>query len=197
VQAAGKIGMDFTFADYLTLSAHKIGGPQGVGALIVRDGAPFASFVMGGGQERGKRGGTENVPGIAGFGAAASIAGDLADITRQASLRDRFERELTRRFPKTTVFGARRLCNTSNFAIPGIAAETAIMALDLEGICVSSGAACSSGKVRPSHVLKAMGVADGVAASALRFSFGWDSHESDVDSALAALDRLASRAVAA
>jgi cysteine desulfurase len=197
VQSAGKLATDFTAlgADYLTLSAHKIGGPQGVGALIVKDGAPFASFVRGGGQERGKRGGTENVAGIAGFGAACEIAGGLSDAERQASLRDRFERELAQSWPAAAVFGARapRLCNTSNFALPGIAAETALMALDLDGVMVSSGAACSSGKVGRSHVLGAMGVADEIAHSALRVSFGWNSTEQDVDAALAAFGRLASR----
>lgn len=201
VQAAGKIRIDTAAfgADYLSLSAHKIGGPQGAGALIVRDGAPFATFMLGGGQERGRRGGTENVAGIAGFGAAAEIAAELGDVSRLASLRDRFEAELARRFPCTIVFGARapRICNTSNFAIPGIAAETALMALDLDRVMVSSGAACSSGKVRPSHVLKAMGIADEIVRGGLRVSFGWNSTEQDVETALAALGRLVSRAAAA
>lgn len=201
VQAAGKIKIDATAfgADYLALSAHKIGGPQGTGALVVRDGAPFATFMLGGGQERGRRGGTENVAGIAGFGAAAEIAAELRDVARLTSLRDRFEGELARRLPRTIVFGARapRICNTSNFAIPGIAAETAVMALDLDGVMVSSGAACSSGKVRLSHVLTAMGVADEVARGGLRVSFGWNSTDQDVEAVLAALDRLVSRAVAA
>lgn len=201
VQAAGKIEIDAAAcgADYLTLSAHKIGGPQGAGALIVRDGAPFATFMLGGGQERGRRGGTENVAGIAGFGAAAEVAAELRDASRLASLRDRFEGELARRLPRAIVFGARapRICNTSNFAIPGIVAETALMALDLDQVMVSSGAACSSGKVRPSHVLKAMGMADEIARGGLRVSFGWNSTEQDVDAVLVALDRLVSRAAAA
>ena len=195
VQAAGKIPLAFD-ADYLVMSGHKIGALEGVGALIVKDGAPLSPLVAGGGQERGKRGGTQNLAGIASFGAAASVAGKLDDMARQATLRDRFESELMHRWPQTVVFGAivPRLGNTSNFAVPGVTAETALMALDLDGICVSSGAACSSGKVRASHVLTAMGVADDLASGALRVSFGWNSKESDADAMLASLDKLVSRA---
>jgi cysteine desulfurase len=187
VQAAGKVEMDFSVADYLSLSAHKVGGPQGVGALIVKDSAPFAQQALGGGQERGMRAGTENVSGIASFGAAAAAAG--CDV---AQLRDRFERGLP---SSTVIFGASvaRLSNTSNFALSGIAAETAVMALDIDGVMVSSGAACSSGKVKPSHVLKAMGVPDDLARCALRASFGWNSTEGDVDAALASIARLMAR----
>jgi cysteine desulfurase len=194
VQAAGKIALDCD-ADYIAVSGHKIGALQGVGALIVRHGAPLSPLIAGGGQERGKRGGTHNIAGIASFGAAASAAASRADIPRQTALRDRFESELLRRWPDTIVFGANapRLGNTSNFAIPGLSAETALMALDLDGICVSSGAACSSGKVRASHVLTAMGVANEPANGALRVSFGWNSKESDADSMLASLDKLVSR----
>ena len=189
VQAAGKIAFDFT-ADYLTLSAHKIGGPQGSGALIVREGAPLSPTILGGGQERGQRAGTENVSGIAGFGAAASSAATLG-----ADLRDRFETELKRVAPQVVIFGAgaERLPNTSNFALLGIAAETAVMAFDLDGVMVSSGSACSSGKVSPSHVLRAMGVPEALAASALRVSFGWNSTEADVDAALTSISDLLSR----
>lgn len=200
VQAAGKIAIDFAAwgADYLTLSAHKIGGLAGSGALIVKDGAPFAPMIAGGGQERARRAGTENVVGIATFGAAARAVAGLGDIARQSALRDRFERELSRRWPGVAIFGkaSPRIGNTSNFAIPGTTAETAIPALDLDGICASSGAACSSGKVRASHVLTAMGVADALAAGAMRFSFGWSSQESDVDAALASLEKFVSRAIA-
>ncbi|HEX2592776.1 MAG TPA: cysteine desulfurase family protein, partial [Rhizomicrobium sp.] len=173
IQAAGKIELNID-ADYLSLSSHKIGGPQGVGALIVREGTPFAAQVLGGGQERNHRAGTENVIGVAGFGAAAAAA--KANLPT-AVLRDRFERDMTKL--GVTVFGAKadRLANTSNFALPEITAETALMALDLDGVMVSSGAACSSGKVKTSHVLKAMNVADDMAARALRVSFGWNSTE--------------------
>jgi len=190
VQAAGKTDMDFSTADYLTLSAHKIGGPQGVGALVVKESAPFAAQTLGGGQERGLRAGTENVAGIAGFGAAAAIAKDVSN-----TLRDDFETQLLRLVPDAVIFGtnASRLGNTSNFALHGIAAETALMALDLDGVMVSSGAACSSGKVKPSHVLKAMGVTDDLARSALRVSLGWNSTQSDVDAVTVSLAKLAQR----
>jgi cysteine desulfurase len=195
VQAAGKIPLAFD-ADYLVISGHKIGALEGTGALIVKEGAPLAALIAGGGQERGKRGGTQNLVGIASFGAAASVAATLDDMARQTALRDRFEAELVRRWPQTVVFGAKapRLGNTSNFTMPGVTAETALMALDLDGICVSSGAACSSGKVRVSHVLMAMGVADDLANGALRVSFGWNSKDTDVDAMLASLDKLVSRA---
>ena len=190
VQAAGKTDMDFSAADYLSLSAHKIGGPQGVGALVVKESVPFAAQMLGGGQERGLRAGTENVSGIAGFGAAAAIAEDASN-----TLRDAFEAQLLRVVPDAVIFGtnAPRLGNTSNFALPGITAETALMALDLDGVMVSSGAACSSGKVKPSHVLKAMGVADDLARSALRVSFGWNSVQADVDAVIASFAKLAQR----
>jgi cysteine desulfurase len=190
VQAAGTIGMDFSVADYLSLSAHKIGGPQGVGALIMKENTLFAPQQLGGGQERGLRAGTENVSGIAGFGAAAVVVRD-----RTNALRDDFEARLLRLVPDAVVFGADalRLGNTSNFTLPGIAAETSLMALDLDGVMVSSGAACSSGKVKPSHVLKAMDVSDDLARSALRVSFGWDSSEADVDAAIASLAKLVRR----
>lgn len=190
VQAGGKTDMDFSVADYLSLSAHKIGGPQGIGALVVKESVPFAAQMLGGGQERGLRAGTENVAGIAGFGAAAAIAKDASN-----TLRDVFEAQLLRLVPEAVIFGtdAPRLGNTSNFALPGIAAETALMALDLDGVMVSSGAACSSGKVKPSHVLKAMNVADDLARSALRVSFGWNSTEADVDAAITSLAKLAQR----
>ena len=192
VQAAGKIDFNIV-SDYVALSAHKLGGPQGAGALIVRDGAPLAATILGGGQERGRRAGTENVAGIAGFGAAASVA------TKPLStLRDRFESELKSAAHDVAIFGASapRLPNTSNFALPGVAAETAVMALDLDGVMVSSGSACSSGKVRPSHVLRAMGVSEALAACALRVSFGWNSTDADVDAALSSISQLLSRAKA-
>lgn len=178
-------------ASYVSLSSHKIGGPQGVGALIVRDGAPFSAQLLGGGQERGFRAGTENVAGIAGFGAAATALAAMS-----SKLRNRFEAGLP---ASVAVFGkdVQRLPNTSNFALPGILAETSVMALDLDGVMVSSGSACSSGKVKPSHVLKAMDVSDELAQCALRVSFGWNSTESDVDAVLASIARLMLRRKAA
>jgi cysteine desulfurase len=194
VQACGKIATDFAAADYHTVSSHKLGGPQGVGALVMKDNAPFASVIHGGGQESNRRAGTENVAGIAGFGTAASICA-ADDKRRVGELRDSFEAGLRERFADIVVFGERapRLANTSSFALPGIAAETALIALDLDGVMVSSGAACSSGKVRPSHVLKAMGVSAELTRSALRVSLGWNSAESDIEAALASLERLAAR----
>jgi cysteine desulfurase len=191
VQAAGKIAVPH--ADYLTFSAHKLGAPQGIGALIVKESAPFAPQLLGGGQEKFRRAGTENVSGIAAFGAVAGLG---LDAKRIAGLRDRFEQELKRAVPEAVIFGANapRLANTSNFALPGIAAETAVMALDLDGVMLSSGAACSSGKVRPSHVLKAMGVAEELAKCTLRVSFGWNSAQADVDAAIAAITKLVTRA---
>lgn len=181
-------------ATYLVMSSHKIGGPPGAGALVLAPGAPFATTRFGGGQERGRRPGTENAPAIAGFAVAAEIGvARLADDGRRvAALRDRFEAGLA---ADAVVFGAgaARLPNTSNFALPGMAAETAVIAMDLEGVAVSSGAACSSGKVRVSRVLSAMGVSADLAKAALRVSFGWASTEADVDAALAALNKIAAR----
>jgi cysteine desulfurase len=196
VQICGKIATDFAAldADYLTVSAHKLGGPQGVGALVVKEDAPFAAQMHGGGQERSRRAGTENVVGIAGFGGAAKAVDD-DDVSRLEVLRNVFESGLRNCFPAAIVFGqnSQRTANTSNFALPGIAAETALIALDLDGVMVSSGAACSSGKVKPSHVLKAMGVPNDLARSALRISLGWDSSEFDVDATLASLEKLGTR----
>ena len=201
VQAAGRLALSFAAsgADYMTLSAHKLGGPQGAGALLVKDGAPLAALTAGGGQEMGRRSGTENVAAIAGFGAAVEEAADFAGtMARVAALRDRFETELKRIACDAVIFGAhaQRLANTSNFAVPGLAAETALIALDLDGIAVSSGAACSSGKVKPSHALAAMGVDENLARGGLRVSFGWSSRDEDVDSAIASLQRLIARRAA-
>lgn len=188
VQAAGRIAIDINEmqADLLTVSAHKIGGPQGVGALIRRD--ESLSFpeplIKGGGQERGSRAGTENVAGIAGFGAAAAAAGQRLEAERahMAALRDRLEAGLLGISPDAVIFSraAERVPNTTLFAVPGVKAETALIALDLDGVAVSSGAACSSGKVAPSHVLAAMGVDAALAAGAIRVSVGYATHESDI-----------------
>jgi cysteine desulfurase len=198
VQGVGRIACNINElrADLLTISAHKIGGPKGVGAVIKRGQAlHFADPVIkGGGQERGARAGTENVPGIVGFGAAASAAQRALaeESARMAHLRDRLEAGLKARMPAAIVFGAQaeRLPNTTLFAVPGIKAETAVIALDLDGIAVSSGAACSSGKVQPSHVLAAMGVGAPLAQGAIRVSLGPTTTESEVDRFLDAWIRL-------
>lgn len=185
VQAFGKIGVDMEAlgADSLTVSAHKIGGPQGVGALVVAPGVELQPLI-GGGQERGLRGGTENVPGIAGFGAAAALIGDTIErVSATGAWRDRMEARLKAAVPGVAVWGeaAPRLPNTSCIGLAGLRAETQVIAMDLAGIAVSAGAACSSGKVRPSHVLGAMGATEAEAASAIRVSFGWTSAAEDAE----------------
>jgi cysteine desulfurase len=188
VQAAGRIACDIRAmgADLLTLSAHKIGGPKGVGALIGRTGLDaFKPLVTGGGQERGARAGTENVVGIVGFGAAAAAARAslAAEDARMLALRQRLETGLKAASPEVIVFGvgAERLPNTTLFAAAGMKAETAVIAFDLEGVALSAGAACSSGKVQPSHVLAAMGVPPQLARAAVRVSLGPTTTESDID----------------
>jgi cysteine desulfurase len=186
VQAAGKMPVDLAAlgADLLTLSAHKLGGPQGVGALIVGQDIELTSLLHGGGQERGHRAGTENVPGIAGFGAAAAAAEALpAAYDRVRGLRDRLESEIAAVAPEAVVIGAAapRLPNTAAIALPGLAAETQVIALDLDGVMVSAGAACSSGKVRVSHVLAAMGLGPELTGSTIRVSLGWSTTEDDID----------------
>jgi cysteine desulfurase len=178
VQAAGKIRftLDEIGADFVTLSAHKLGGPTGIGALISA-GAEPTPLLRGGGQERNRRAGTENLPGVAGFAAAAK-ATDPVEYARVRELRDRLEAAL----PDAIAIGAEvsRLPNTSAIAMPGVPAETQIIAFDLDGVMVSAGAACSSGKVGPSHVLKAMGVAPELAESTIRVSLGWSTSEADI-----------------
>ncbi|WP_297295771.1 cysteine desulfurase family protein [uncultured Methylovirgula sp.] len=189
VQAAGKAACDFAAlgADILVLSAHKIGGPQGAGALCFAAGRHHIAdtIVRGGGQERGLRAGTENVAAIAGFAAATESLAEAGaiEIARSAKLRDRLERDVLVSAPDVVFFGAgvARLPNTANFAVPGVGAEVLLMALDLEGVAVSSGSACSSGKVKRSHVLEAMSVPSALAEGAIRVSFGWSSKEDDVD----------------
>jgi len=198
VQAAGRIAIDFRAlgADFLSLSAHKLGGPKGIGALVIREGAVLPAFMTGGGQERRRRAGTENVPAIAGFGAAARAAGrDLAAMDRVRSLRDRLEAEIKAITPSAVVIGAEaeRLPNTSSVALPGASAETLVIALDLAGVAVSAGAACSSGKVGASHVLDAMGLEPGLARAAIRVSLGWDSTAADVAAFVAAWNHVAVR----
>lgn len=188
VQAAGKIPLDFAGldADFLTLSAHKLGGPTGVGALVLRDDWTPAPLLRGGGQEKGMRAGTENLSGIAGFGAAAGAAQHgLYGMKKVGALRDRLQAALLAACPEAPVHGggAVRLPNTLCIGMPGVPAETQVMALDLAGVAVSAGSACSSGKVTPSHVLTAMGLSEQVAREAVRFSLGWASTEADVDRA--------------
>jgi cysteine desulfurase len=186
VQAAGKIALDFDAigADLVTLSAHKLGGPPGVGALVTRNGLELAPLLRGGGQEGGRRAGTENLAGIAGFAAAAeTAAAEIAVYDRVRELRDALEATLTEIAREAVVLGgiAPRLPNTTAIAMPGVAAETQVIALDLDGVMVSAGAACSSGKVGPSHVLEAMGMEPELASSTIRVSLGWSSTGADID----------------
>ncbi|MGD1014950.1 MAG: aminotransferase class V-fold PLP-dependent enzyme [Roseiarcus sp.] len=187
VQLAGRASLDVAAlgADFLFLSAHKLGGPKGAGALVAArsDLTIGAPLLRGGGQERGARAGTENVAAIAGFGAAARVAaGEAAsESARLADLRDHIAARVRERASDAAIFGeaAPRLSNTLCFAVPGLAAATLVIALDLAGVAVSAGAACSSGKVARSHVLDAMGVEPGLAAGAIRLSLGWASREAD------------------
>ena len=186
VQAVGKLALEAGAmgADLVTLSAHKIGGAPGVGALVVTGGVDLAPLLRGGGQEHRRRAGTENLPGIAGFAAAAvAAAAELAVYERVAALRDGLEAEIAAIAPEAVVLGAaaNRLPNPSAIAMPGVAAETQVVALDLDGVMVSAGAACSSGKVGPSHVLAAMRVDREIAASTIRVSLGWSSTEADIE----------------
>lgn len=200
VQGAGKMAFSAAAlqADLISLSAHKLAGPKGVGALIVAsDRLTHARpLLRGGGQEMGRRGGTENVPGIAGFGAAAEIAQrELASLPRTKSLRDRLEAELRCMAPETIIFSEStdRLVNTTSFAVPGMQAETLVIALDLQGIAVSAGSACASGKVAPSHVLGAMGASRTAALAAIRVSLGWGTAMADIERFLAAWSALYAR----
>ncbi|WP_431855182.1 cysteine desulfurase family protein [Azospirillum sp.] len=198
VQAAGRLPLalaDFG-VDLLTLSAHKIGGPAGVGALLLAEGVEPEPLLRGGGQERRRRAGTENLLGIAGFGAAAALAAeDLAAAQDLAALRDSLEARALEAVPAARVMGAEaaRVGNVSCLALPGVGGETQVMALDLAGVAVSAGSACSSGKVKASHVLRAMGADDSLAGSALRISLGWGSTDEDVGRFLAAWTAMARR----
>ncbi len=193
VQAAGKVPVSFADlgVDFLVLSAHKFGGPKGAAALIARRGAPMEPLFRGSGHERGRRGGTENVPGIVALGCAAELAAAevAAEGARLSALRDRFEAGLRALDPGVVVHGARvaRLPNTTNASFPGARSDHLLMALDARGVAVSAGAACASGAVEPSPVLRAMGVPRELAVCALRFSLGRTSTRADVDAALAAL----------
>ncbi len=188
VQGFGKIafGFDWSGARFAAISAHKIGGPKGVGALLVKSGVEVASLVKGGGQESGRRAGTENLIGIAGFGAAAEAAARDVDVglwNAVRDLRDGLEDRLLRNAPDAIVVGyeMNRLPNTICLAVPGWKGETQVMQMDLAGFAISAGSACSSGKVRPSRVLQAMGYDDLTATSAIRVSFGPSTKAEELD----------------
>ncbi|MBV9555885.1 MAG: cysteine desulfurase [Pseudolabrys sp.] len=199
VQGAGKIPLDFKAlgADLMSISSHKIGGPHGVGALIKREEIHIAQpLIVGGGQERGMRAGTENVPAIAGFGAAAEAVTSAlcTEGARLSAHRSAIEGRLKALFPDVRIFGegAERLPNTTMFSIPGLKAETALIALDLEGVAVSTGSACSSGKVAGSPVLAAMGIAPDVARGAIRLSSGYATSDADIERLMSALTKVVS-----
>lgn len=198
VQAPGRLAIDIAAlgADFLMLSAHKMGGPKGIGALVsVGQQLMPVPLVAGGGQESGHRSGTENLSAIVGFGVAAHIVGDAltSEADRLRRLRDRLETGLLKVAPDAEIVsaGADRLCNTTYVALPGMKAETMQIALDLEGLSVSAGSACSSGKVGRSHVLEGLGL--DAEAGAIRISTGWKTTEAEVDRCIDAFSRLAAR----
>ena len=199
VQAAGKIPLDFRERglDLMSLSSHKFHGPKGVGALIVRDGIQFEPIMLGGGQERGRRGGTENVPGIVGMGRAClEAANHLAEMeTRVAALRDRLEAGILELSPGAVVNGrgARRAPHVTNISFPGCDGEAILVALDFHGIAVSTGAACHSGSVSPSHVLTAMGLAKEVVQGAIRFSLSRMTTPEEIEATLRTLPQVLER----
>lgn len=187
VQAAGKVEVSFhrCHADLMAVSGHKIGGPAGTGALLVREGIVLAPLVAGGAQEKRRRGGTQSVPAISGFGAAARTA--QARMSKESErllrMRAKLETRLRRILPEIRFHGqpASRLPNTVNFAIPGVSGETLAIALDLAGVAVSTGSACASGAVEPSHVIRAMGYDEAEARCAVRVSMGWSTTAEDVE----------------
>lgn len=195
VQAAGRLALDQRGQgiDFMVLSSHKIGGPQGAGALVIGNEASIDPMLVGGGQERSLRAGTENVAAIAGFGAAAAASErDLARSAHLARLRDTLERDLKRATPELIVIGgaADRLCNTTLVARPGARAETVVIGLDLAGVGASAGAACSSGKINRSPVLAAMGIGEEIGKCAVRFSLGWTTTEDDIAQCVSAWERV-------
>lgn len=201
VQALGRIelNMQETGIDMLSLSAHKLGGPQGVGVLVIDPKIELTPILRGGGQEKNRRAGTENVTGIVGFGIAAEQS-TLTDTSKLEKMRDRLEQEIKATAPEVIIHGenAPRVANTSMFSLSGVPSDTQMIHMDLAGIAVSNGSACSSGRVEPSHVLKAMGCDDNtMGGSALRVSMGWDTKESDIDAFIEAwktlYDRVGSR----
>jgi len=200
VQGTGKIPVDMAAlgVDFLVLSGHKFGGPKGAGALIVRSGVPLESLFRGSAQERGYRGGTENVTGIVGLGLACELVSrDLAaEVTAMTALRDVFERQLLAALPDAVIHGreAERLPNTVNVSFAGARSDHLLMALDARGVCCSAGAACASGGVEPSPVLRAMGVPRELAISALRFSFGRGTTSAELHEAVAHVSDAVQRA---
>lgn len=198
VQAVGKIPVDFAAlgADTMAMTGHKFGGPQGVGALIVRTPDTVECLMRGGGQERGLRGGTESVAHIVALGVAADIAVQRMDgYAALGDIRDRMEARLLQTTPGIRIFGgnAPRLPNTSKLMMPGVSSETQVMSFDLAGIEVSAGSACSAGRVEPPYVLTAMNVPDDEALCALRVSLGWDTTEADIDRFVAEWSRIFER----
>ena len=199
IQVAGKLPIDVRSlgVDFLSLSAHKLRAPKGIGLLYVKPGAPFEPYIIGGGQERGQRGGTENVAYIVAFGKAAELAlGQIDDEnTRVRALRDSLERGIlqTIRGSVRNGGGEPRLPNTTNIGFDGVEAEAILLLLDREGICASSGSACTTGSIEPSHVLQAMGVPLSRSKGSLRFSLGLDNTEADVDWVLKKLPTIVSR----
>ena len=198
-QAPGRISLDMDelSTDILTVSAHKIGGVFGAGALVLKGDLPIKPLQVGGGQEKFRRAGTENVPAIAAFGAAAEEVKSCAQASRVAVLRDRLEDALSEFGQSITVLGqdAPRLPNTSCVAVAGKSSETLVMALDLAGYAISAGSACSSGKVKPSHVALAMGHGEEIAKSAIRISLGWWNNEAEIDGLVARLADMTGRKV--
>jgi len=198
VQVAGRLHLDLAAlgADMMTLSAHKIGGPKGIGALVLRDGVAVESLIKGGGQERRRRAGTENVAGIVGFGVAAELAAaDVHRVSEIAVLRDGLEARALGIEPDAVVASGRvaRLPNTSCIAVPGTKAETLVIGLDLAGVAVSAGSACSSGKIEASHVLSAMGLPPEIAQGAIRVSLGIGTTSADIERFIGAWSELIKR----
>lgn len=197
VQALGKLDLEFAgrAPDMMAISGHKIGGPVGVGALLMKSHADLVRLIPGGGQEQGRRGGTEAAALIAGFGAAAKSFQDQFDAVSIAELIGQLLSGLRAMAPEAVVFaeGADRLGNVINFAVPGLKNSVAMMGLDLLGLSISSGSACSSGKVGPSHVLAAMGVSPELSECALRVSLGWNSTEGDVIAFLKGFENVLNR----
>lgn len=199
VQALGKVPVraDQTAVDLLAFSAHKLGGPRGVGALYIRRGTSIQPLLRGGGQERGMRPGTEDVAGALAFAVAAELADGEREVemTRLAALRDRLERELSARVPGLVLNAADapRLPTISNVSVPGADAEMLLIGMDMEGVAVSSGSACSSGAVTPSHVLTAMGVAPETAGPSVRFSLGRGTTEADIERVIDIFPTVAAR----